>query len=54
MKRIFLSIILLAATASFTQAQRLRDYGITYGIFKTGENNAITDVKEVKIGRAHV
>lgn len=50
MKRIFLSIILLAATASFTQAQRLRDYGITYGIFKTGENNAITDVKGVKVG----
>lgn len=30
--------------------KRIRDYGIEYGIFKTGKNNAITDVKGVKVG----
>ena len=30
--------------------QRFRDYGLSYGIFKTGANNAITDVSGVRVG----
>ncbi len=31
--------------------KRMRDYGIVTGIFKTGENNAITDVPGVTVGQ---
>lgn len=31
--------------------KRLRDYGLTYGIFKTGHYNAITDVPGVTVGQ---
>ena len=34
-----------------TSKKRMRDYGIEYGIFKTGKNNAITDVAGVKVGQ---
>ena len=33
-----------------TEKKRMRDYGIEYGIFKTGTRNAITDVVGVKVG----
>ena len=38
---------------SFAQSQskRMRDYGIEYGIFKTGKFNAITDVPGVSVGQ---
>jgi len=34
----------------FSQEKRARDYGIDFGIFKTGIHNSITDVKGVKVG----
>ena len=33
-----------------SDAQRLRDYGVEFGVFKTGKYNAITDVAGVKVG----
>ena len=33
------------------QGKRPRELGISFGIFKTGLNNAITDVKGVKVGQ---
>ena len=42
--------LLLAALAPLN-AQRLRDYGIYPGVFKTGANNAITDVEGVTVGQ---
>lgn len=33
-----------------SQQKRARDYGIHIGVLKTGQNNAITDVKGVKVG----
>lgn len=54
--RILISITLCAAFVasswvdSYAQKKRMRDYGIEYGIFKTGKYNAITDVKGVKVG----
>mgnify|MGYP002626292251 CR=1 FL=1 len=35
---------------SSAQKKRMRDYGLSYGIFKTGTFNAITDVKGVSVG----
>ncbi len=54
MKRI-LSIILavIIPVCSFSKG-RLRDYGIQPGIFKTGEYNAITDVKGVTVGHVTI
>jgi len=50
MKRIL--IISMALSIAFTgySKGRLRDYGICPGIFQPGENNAITDVRGVKVG----
>lgn len=51
MKRtILLAAAILTAFCAFSQT-RLRDYGICPGIFKTGENNAITDVPGVRVGQ---
>ncbi|MBQ0123917.1 MAG: P1 family peptidase [Bacteroidales bacterium] len=50
MKRILLSILMMSLFVSGYGQGRIRDYGIKPGIFKTGENNAITDVKGVKVG----
>lgn len=47
-----LAFLLLCSTLS--NAQRMRDYGISYGIFKTGPLNAITDVKGVKVGHVTI
>lgn len=54
MKRI-ISIILavIIPVCSFSKG-RLRDYGIQPGIFKTGEYNAITDVKGVTVGHVTI
>ena len=51
MKRIFMfAAFLFISLAAFSQG-RIRDYGIAPGIFKTGKNNAITDVPGVKVGQ---
>ena len=42
--------MVLIGTDSFSQEKRARDYGIEIGVFKTGKNNAITDVEGVKVG----
>jgi L-aminopeptidase/D-esterase len=47
---LFAFSLLLVLSSSSIKAQRLRDYGIKPGIFKTGTYNAITDVKGVKVG----
>ncbi len=44
--------VLLAAAAS--HAERARDLGIFVGIFPTGPNNAITDVKGVRVGNSTI
>ncbi|NDW13834.1 S58 family peptidase [Bacteroides sp. 214] len=49
--RIFISLILISLSISLYSQTRMRDYGITYGIFKTGKNNAITDVEGVTVGQ---
>lgn len=51
MRRVLTISILIAMALTITAQSRMRDYGITYGIFKTGENNAITDVKGVTVGQ---
>lgn len=48
--RSFIAIALPLLISFSSYAQRPRDYGIEIGIFKTGENNAITDVPGVKVG----
>lgn len=54
MKRIVLTITaLLISVCSFSKG-RARDYGIITGKFNTGENNAITDVKGVKVGHVTI
>ncbi|WP_425390301.1 P1 family peptidase [Ekhidna sp.] len=50
MMKILFSIIALGIFTTSLNAQRLRDYGIEIGIFKTGKENAITDVPGVKVG----
>ncbi len=50
MKHFVLFLILLDFLNLNAQINRARDYGITIGILKTGENNAITDVPGVKVG----
>jgi D-aminopeptidase len=50
MKHFVLFLILLNFLNLNAQMNRARDYGITIGILKTGENNAITDVPGVKVG----
>jgi D-aminopeptidase len=50
MKHFILFLILLDVLNLNAQINRARDYGITIGILKTGENNTITDVPGVKVG----
>ena len=47
---VIIVILLLIGIDGFSQANRVRDYGIEIGVFKTGKNNAITDVEGVKVG----
>lgn len=42
---------LLTAGAASAQQKRLRDYGVSLGVMKTGVNNAITDVAGVTVGQ---
>ena len=51
MKRVLILLTLSIMTLQLAAQSRMRDYGITYGIFKTGEFNAITDVKGVTVGQ---
>ncbi len=46
---IFLLLFMAHSSTTFSQG-RLRDYGISIGVFHTGKNNAITDVPGVKVG----
>ncbi len=46
-----LVLVILVFSITNSYSQRLRDYGVNVGIFKTGRNNAITDVKGVKVGQ---
>ncbi|MGB3469013.1 MAG: P1 family peptidase [Cyclobacteriaceae bacterium] len=41
-------------TDTFAQKKRIREHGIEVGVLKTGENNAITDVKGVTIGQVTI
>ncbi|MBR5055872.1 MAG: P1 family peptidase [Bacteroidales bacterium] len=50
MKKCLLILLMIAVALQLNAGGRLRDYGICPGIFKTGENNAITDVNGVKVG----
>ena len=50
MKAFLLSLGLLMAAGTLAGQSRMRDYGIEYGIFRTGPLNAITDVKGVRVG----
>ena len=58
MKRFFASLLLLAVcVAAFAQPSprgRIRDFGITPGVFKPGTYNAITDVPGVKVGQVTI
>ena len=47
---IVIVIFIMVGFDSYSQTKRARDYGITIGVMKTGENNAITDVEGVKVG----
>src|SRR5210317_174377 len=47
---LFLGVSMLTSINSFSQSKRVRDYGIKIGVLKTGENNALTDVKGVSVG----
>jgi D-aminopeptidase len=52
--RVLLAIALLASTCAATAAAderpRLRDLGVTIGVFDPGPLNAITDVRGVRVG----
>lgn len=50
MKKHLIILMALCLSVTVSGQGRLRDYGIKPGIFKTGENNAITDVRGVKVG----
>ena len=43
-------LLFLTLTDTIAQKPRPRDMGIDIGIFRVGENNAITDVKGVSVG----
>ncbi|RPG57411.1 MAG: S58 family peptidase [Flavobacteriales bacterium TMED96] len=49
-KNNLLAFILIISSVVFSQEKRARDYGIDFGIFKTGIDNSITDVEGVKVG----
>lgn len=56
LNRISIGVLALALTlgsssAIFSQNKTLREHGISTGIFKTGEFNAITDVEGVTVGQ---
>ncbi len=48
---LFTLLVTLPATVFAESDKRARDYGIKIGILEPGKNNAITDVKGVKVGQ---
>jgi len=50
MQKFILLAVIMFSTHLYAQ-ERVRDYGIEIGVFKTGKNNAITDVAGVKVGQ---
>ncbi|WP_348771743.1 P1 family peptidase [Maribacter sp. MMG018] len=46
--------LILTCFNCFSQQKRIRDYGVEIGVLKTGENNAITDVKGVRVGHTTI
>lgn len=54
MKRLLIlaaiAALCLTGSTPASAQKRMRDYGITYGVMKTGRNNAITDVAGVTVG----
>jgi D-aminopeptidase len=46
---LFLSLLMFSVS-TFAQNKVLRDFGYKIGILRTGKNNAITDVKGIKVG----
>lgn len=51
---IFYFLLTIIGINSHAQQKRVRDYGIDIGVLKTGKNNAITDVKGVKVGHTTI
>ncbi len=47
---LFICLLILPADSFAQSKKRLRDYGVKIGILPIGGNNAITDVKGVKVG----
>ena len=45
-----LVVVMFLFNDATAQKKRMRDYGISYGIFNTGKYNAITDVEGVTVG----
>lgn len=43
-------VLLITGTMQANGQKRMRDFGINTGVFKTGKNNAITDVTGVTVG----
>ena len=50
MSRNIVLTFIIINTVVFSQEKRARDYGLEFGIFKTGIDNSITDVDGVKVG----
>ena len=49
-----LVVAMSAVTAAEDQRPRLRDLGVTIGVFEPGQLNAITDVRGVRVGHRTV
>jgi D-aminopeptidase len=47
-------IIIITSTVSASARERVRDLGITVGVFPTGAHNAITDVAGVRVGHSTI
>lgn len=47
----FASLLIFALSAQAQDRPRLRDLGVTIGVFPTGTLNAITDVPDVRVGQ---
>lgn len=47
---LLLGLMIMSLSMNFSQAQRLRDYGIAPGVMQPGPLNAITDVPGVRVG----
>ena len=45
-----IAVVMGTFADSSAQKKRMRDYGLSYGVFKTGKYNAITDVAGVTVG----